>query len=488
MNKLHLSPIRKIYSVKAILIMLLFLSTNAAYSLNKLVSNTCLSASPEWIFKNNITSNDIQKEGFWLLEAGTESDAILTPTIDAGNYTDLNLAFNVATFDNGGNNPVKVTFSIDGGKTWASTSFTSTTPTSSEYIFSGDINLGTINSRQLVLMFSNNGNSGRGTRIKDIILTGTPIITTPTAKTATNITSQSFEANWTNIPGATGYLLNVYKTTNILAENFSIIAASSSFITSGSGASGNLNLISSEWTATNGASAGGIVKLGTGSSLGRLNSPTLNLSGKFALTFKSCAWSGDSKTIDILLNGTLLQTITLDNNILSASEIKEYTIRGEGTGNDIISFSARNTSDNRFFIDDVCIQKLEEIPDSPFTILSGETTNKTITPLSLGTYYYTVKATNNIYTSEESNIASAVVTTTSEATSTNQEKKKLSVYTSQKLIVINYANHANTIEIYSPTGKLIRKIKTPPTQMYIPVPSGINIVKTESDVIKVIVK
>jgi hypothetical protein len=472
-------------SPKTGLTFLLLLFAAKSHSNTSLISESCASSPTEWSYANNNATNPIQKDGYWLLDAGTPGDQIFSPTFDTGNYTNLTLSFSYAGFDNGNYNSILVSYSTDGGSSWSATNFLTAAPTSnSTFASSGDLIIGTANTRNFKFKLSNTGSSGRGVKIKDILLTGSPIITAPTPIEASSISSKCFNANWSSIPGATGYFLNVNKSTPVIDENFNIIAASSSFVTSGSGASGNLNLSNTGWSAINGYAAGGTVKLGTSSLAGTLTSPVLNLSGKFRVTFKAAAWSGDSKTIDISLNGTALKTVTLDNNISSTAELKEFTIPGVGTGIDTIRFSAPKATSNRFFIDDVKICKLEAIEGSPFSVTTGETSYKVSVP-TFGIYSYTIQATNSMYTSEESNEITVDVNSTSEATTAkvNQTTFSLSKGT---ITVLNPAQNEK-ITIYNTNGAIVAQL-TPTKAIQIPLPAGIYLIRSLSNTLKVVIK
>ncbi|WP_243345716.1 hypothetical protein [Parabacteroides sp. FAFU027] len=472
-------------SLKTGLTFLLLLFATKSHSGNTLISESCASSPTEWSYTNNNTNNPIQKEGYWLLDAGTPGDQIISPAFDTGNYTNLTLSFSYAGFDNGNYNSILVSYSTDGGASWSATNFLTATPTSnSTFTASGDLIIGTANTRNFKFRLSNPGSSGRGVKIKDILLTASPIITAPTSLEATCISLKSFNANWSAMQGATGYLLNVNKSTPAIDENFNTIAASSSFVTSGSGASGNLNLSNSGWSVINGYAAGGTVKLGTSSLAGTLISPALNLSGKFKITFKAAAWSGDSKTIDILLNGTALKTITLDNNISSASELKEFTISGVGTGVDTIRFSAPKTTSNRFFIDDVKICKLEAIEGSPFSVATGETCYKVSVSTS-GIYSYTIQATNNIYTSEESNEVTVGVNSISEATTAKVNQTTLTL--SKGAVTILNPTQNEKITIYKTNGAIVSQF-TPTKTIHIPLPAGIYLIRSLNSTLKVVIE
>ena len=66
----------------------------------------------------------------------------------------------------------------------------------------------TAGSHTATLKLSTNGNV-----TKELALTGTATLATPTATDATNIISNSFTANWNTVQGAESYELDVWKET-----------------------------------------------------------------------------------------------------------------------------------------------------------------------------------------------------------------------------------------------------------------------------------
>ena len=122
---------------------------------------------------------------------------------------------------------------------------------------------------------------------------------------------------------------------------------------SGSIASGNLTLTG--WTCANGAAANACAKFGTGSKKGSAETPAITLTGAATLTFRAAAWSGDSKTLNLSATGATLGEASVT---LKDAEWTEYTIVVTGaTGSVKIKFEAKNTSSNRFFLDDVVVSQ-----------------------------------------------------------------------------------------------------------------------------------
>lgn len=107
------------------------------------------------------------------------------------------------------------------------------------------------------------------------------------------------------------------------------------------------------WTNTNGNGASKCTKYGTSKKLGKATTPQLNFTGDATLTFRAGAWSGDAKTLNIsITSGTLSQaTVTLADGAFT-----EYSISITGvTSNPKITFSGKQASKSRFFLDDVVV-------------------------------------------------------------------------------------------------------------------------------------
>jgi len=127
------------------------------------------SAPAGWIFDNNVTSNDIDRGSYWLVEDGTPNDFITTATFDLSTYASAEFTLDVATFGSGADNSAKIEFSFDGGSNYTQIEV-SNTPSSSTYINGGTFTLNSL-SNQVVIRISSNGSTGRDVRLRDLILT-----------------------------------------------------------------------------------------------------------------------------------------------------------------------------------------------------------------------------------------------------------------------------------------------------------------------------
>ena len=134
---------------------------------------------------------------------------------------------------------------------------------------------------------------------------------------------------------------------------------------SGFSAQSTLKYDKSRWNVENGSGASRCVKIGTGDAKGTATTPAIDLSGdKYILTFKAGAWDAtkEKTTIDVKIskgtltyNGTSSSTQTIE---MKKAAWTDYTMTVAGaTNSTTITFTAKDASKNRFFLDEVKIVK-----------------------------------------------------------------------------------------------------------------------------------
>jgi hypothetical protein len=158
-----------------------------------------------WIGTNNVTTNDIVRSTYFLVDAGNPGDNITTITYDLSTFSTARFFINVATFGTGTNNPALIEISYNGGTSYTQ-SAVSATPSSSSYIagFTGGLLLTGSLTNNVQIRIANNGTSGRGVRLQNIVLQGTiasgnsnasNIIATPTFTPTANVDYKNFVAS-----------------------------------------------------------------------------------------------------------------------------------------------------------------------------------------------------------------------------------------------------------------------------------------------------
>lgn len=112
---------------------------------------------------------------------------------------------------------------------------------------------------------------------------------------------------------------------------------------------------------TNGHSA----RFGTGSDKGVATTPSISIDSEYngqplTLSFKAAAWNNDANTLILSASGATLSasSVTLQNNEWSDYEITITNWTSPFT----ITFSGKNKSNSRFFLDDVCVYYEESQP------------------------------------------------------------------------------------------------------------------------------
>lgn len=143
----------------------------------------------------------------------------------------------------------------------------------------------------------------------------------------------------------------------------------------GSIASNNILYDNSGWISGNANGANKCAKLGTGSKKGTATTPAINLSnGTYTLTFRAGAWDNtdEATTINVIISDGNLkygettaktQTITM-----KKAAWTDYSMTiSDASSTTKIKFSAINTSDNRFFLDEVKIVQSQPQPTLTFS-------------------------------------------------------------------------------------------------------------------------
>lgn len=280
-------------------------------------------------------------------------------------------------------------------------------------------------------------------------------------------TKESFVANWLAVEGATKYAVNVYTKTGvelktILSEDFEGFAEGDAVgFPSGTDISTELDLYTKipGWTGSKVFQAGGTAKMGSSSAKGYITTPSMDLSdldGVFTVSFDATAWSKDSTSINMYLDGVLVHTqVGLDNTgyIMNSFSVD---LTG-GTANSKITFEGLQDKRGRFLIDNILVTQgggeLVPLVGSPF--ITTDTSYKVTGLEAETTYYYTVTAQNESLVSFESEEQSA--TTKSENSIELDQTEAPKVYVSDDLHVELSA--PETIKVYSITGTLITSIE-----------------------------
>lgn len=121
-----------------------------------------------WVGENNVTTNDIDRGSYWLVDSGTPGDFIISENYDLSSFDELTINVDVATFGSGTAHPLLIEFSLDGGSNWEVPSFSTATPSGSSYVTGGPVVINAAFTANTKVRFSSAGSSGRGVRIRDL--------------------------------------------------------------------------------------------------------------------------------------------------------------------------------------------------------------------------------------------------------------------------------------------------------------------------------
>ena len=241
----------------------------------------------------------------------------------------------------------------------------------------------------------------------------TPIsgVEAPVATSATQVGPTFFTANWNACEGATSYTLRITpKNYDLMTETFA------KFTKAGAqdlGSQLDNYMDNAGWTGSKLYEAVAGIRLGTGSALGTLTSPELNLTtGKVTVQFKAKTFNNDtncnlkvscgdnSETVAVASNTEELFTVVLDCNAEAGQKIQFET-----TAN-----SKRVIITSLHIIDGDRANALRSIDPDGVTITGITTNSYKVTGLDPATtYYYDVKA---VYGTKESKWSNVILVTT----------------------------------------------------------------------------
>ena len=320
----------------------------------------------------------------------------------------------------------------------------------------------------------------------------------PVATAASHLTGVSMYANWGTVAGATGYVLDVYTktgggSTTILSENFD------GFTLGAVGGGANSADVSTTldtktqttgWTGSKIYDAAGTIKMGVSATLGYIVTPTIDLSsnsGAFNISFKSMAWSGDSTKLKIYLDNTLVKTVSGLNNDASYTLSSFSVDLTGGTASSKIKFEGNQAGKGRFFLEDLVITSgspavTTPIAGSPFSVSGGSSVDYYLSGLALGTYYYTVKATDGTNTSAASNEISGKLDI---LTNVNTPTSSAKIIASKGQLTVSGVSEYT---VYNAQGVEVANVKAANDYSSVALRSGIYFVKVAGKTQKVMIK
>ena len=184
---------------------------------------------------------------------------------------------------------------------------------------------------------------------------------------------------------------------------------------SGSAGNGTLKFDNTGWTSDNGYGAGGSAKFGTGSKLGSAQTPSITIGSAYAnedilLSFKAGAWDASSESTTLKISATGATIVNDSKTAVSSVTIEKgawtvYTLHLKSIESPItIKFEGNNTSDSRFFLDDVLVYYGEKPALSSLTVSPSEDQNVSY---KAGSINYTVAYTVDEVASSDWSVATS---------------------------------------------------------------------------------
>ncbi|MCI6309163.1 MAG: Ig-like domain-containing protein [Prevotella sp.] len=294
------------------------------------------------------------------LAVGTATVKVTAPAV-VGSFSESSAEFTVTVKDNRaattvtfGSEVDNMTFNVNLGGTFESKTATVSPIGAGNVTYSSDnTEVASVNESTGAITIGNTA--------------GTATITASFAKTATYLASSA------------KYYINVIDPNALVFyESFDLNdgTGGNDGIWSGFSATSNLKYDKSEWSVVKGYGASQCARFGISDAKGSATTPAIDLSGdKYILTFKAGAWGDDKTTIYVKISkGTLTynstssstQTITMAD---AAWTDYSMTIAG-ATNSTTITFTAKDASNNRFFLDEVKIVKAQAPATSTLSLVA----------------------------------------------------------------------------------------------------------------------
>jgi hypothetical protein len=187
------------------------------------------------------------------------------------------------------------------------------------------------------------------------------------------ITATSFCLSWDAVSLATEYAIDVYATLDTHGDAF----FSETF--NGFAGSSNINreddldtyTQTNDWSGAAVYEALGSIRLGNSSTRGWIQTPLLRVPEKLSICFDARAWPGTSEatTIDLyIIQGgatNILETVNLSTNAMQS-----YVLQTETAQEAIFGFTAKRSTNNRFYLDNLALTARQSIVTNNMSVCS----------------------------------------------------------------------------------------------------------------------
>lgn len=244
------------------------------------------------------------------------------------------------------------------------------------------------------------------------------IVNAPTIKSASDITGNSFVANWTVVDDAVDYIVELYRSEvisdgngsseEILSEDFFGCSKTNTEITQK-----NIDDYTSVagWQGENIYSEGGVIRVGTSNNPGTLYTPVFHANGNATVSFDTWRYNasdtGAKLTAEILDKNGYAIASTLIETTWGSSRVE---LSAEVNGSFKVCFNtSKSSGKKRAKIDNVLVSVCSTSKNELIESVTAEDNKYKFENLDAGTYKYRVKARDNEDESSFSEFAEVVI-------------------------------------------------------------------------------
>lgn len=136
--------------------------------------------------------------------------------------------------------------------------------------------------------------------------------------------------------------------------------------------SGTLLSDNTGWTFTKGNGAKECAKFGAGSAAGSAQTPALGYIGSVKITFKAAAWNYDKEVLGLTISASTGVALPQTSVTLAKAAWTEYTLYAFNLDAESkITIASSQSTNNRFFLDEVMIESIEAEPTTTTSTLQG---------------------------------------------------------------------------------------------------------------------
>lgn len=242
-------------------------------------------------------------------------------------------------------------------------------------------------------------------------------IEAPVAMPATDITENSFVANWNSVDDATGYSVELYKVEDVAAgdgdvatlvnEDFLKCDKSNFEITE----SEVDTYISAGWAGNRIYSENGLLRIGTAANVGTLTTPKLNAVGDVSISLKVNKYNSKDSGFEFIVDVLDAVGEKIASEVVTTAGMVNLSAYVDGDF--YVRFSTgASTEKKRVLVDDIVISVA--MPYKKILLGEVETSENycVFNELEEGEYLYRVKATDGNYESSYSDFVKVVLTST----------------------------------------------------------------------------